>query len=277
MQTRLWALALALATVSRAWAADPTRAELEAGFRNPPDSAKPITFWHWMNGCVSKEGITADLESYKKVGLGGTQQFLVGGSEAVLDDPSVKVLNDKWRDLFKFAVSESARRLNLEFGTHNCPGWSSSAFPTVPGENSMQKLVFGAPVAFHGPGHFAEKLAAGAAVRNYYQDVAVLAYNEAERRGRREFRQPRKCWMRRARWRPTAAAWDAAPAGDWTIVRIGHTTTGKINTTAPDSGQGLEVDKFSKTALEAYWKTFPRTLIDDAGGGSGEGVQDIGG
>ncbi len=94
MQTRLWALALALATVSRAWAADPTRAELEAGFRNPPDSAKPITFWHWMNGCVSKEGITADLESYKKVGLRGTQQFLVGvGRRRCWMILSVKVLS----------------------------------------------------------------------------------------------------------------------------------------------------------------------------------------
>ena len=123
---------------------------LEAGFRDPPASARPITFWHWMNGCVTKEGITADLESYKRVGLAGTEQFLVGGTEAVLDDPSVAVLNDKWQELFRFAVSESAR-LGLEFGTHNSPGWSSSGFPTVPVEDSMQKLVFGEAVQVVGP------------------------------------------------------------------------------------------------------------------------------
>ena len=38
-----------------------TVGELEKGFANPPDSAKPHTWWHWMNGNISKEGITADL------------------------------------------------------------------------------------------------------------------------------------------------------------------------------------------------------------------------
>ena len=27
---------------------------LETGFLNPPDSAKPQTWWHWMNGNVTK-------------------------------------------------------------------------------------------------------------------------------------------------------------------------------------------------------------------------------
>ena len=41
-----------------------------------------------MNGCVSKAGITADLESFKRAGLGGVQNFQVGGSESSLDDPA---------------------------------------------------------------------------------------------------------------------------------------------------------------------------------------------
>ena len=39
---------------------------LEDGFRNPPDSAKPRVWWHWLNGNVTKEGITADLEWMKR-------------------------------------------------------------------------------------------------------------------------------------------------------------------------------------------------------------------
>lgn len=50
-----------------------TSAELQKGFENPPNSAKPHTWWHWMNGNVSKEGITADLEAMKAIGLGGAQ------------------------------------------------------------------------------------------------------------------------------------------------------------------------------------------------------------
>ena len=40
-------------------AADP----LEAGFTQPPDEAEPWALWHWMNGHITWEGITADLEA----------------------------------------------------------------------------------------------------------------------------------------------------------------------------------------------------------------------
>jgi hypothetical protein len=30
---------------------------LEAGFLNPPDSAKPHTWWQWMNGNITREGL----------------------------------------------------------------------------------------------------------------------------------------------------------------------------------------------------------------------------
>jgi len=45
------------------------------GFQDPPDSAKPRVWWHWMNGNVSKEGIKADLEWMKRAGIGGFQNF----------------------------------------------------------------------------------------------------------------------------------------------------------------------------------------------------------
>jgi hypothetical protein len=44
---------------------------IQRGFLNPPDSAKPRVWWHWMNGNVSKEGIKADLEWMKRAGIGG--------------------------------------------------------------------------------------------------------------------------------------------------------------------------------------------------------------
>ena len=44
---------------------------LESGFLNPPNSARPETWWHWMNGNVTREGLTADLEAMKQIGLAG--------------------------------------------------------------------------------------------------------------------------------------------------------------------------------------------------------------
>src|SRR4051812_37639661 len=56
-------------------------ADIEAGFVNPPESARPRTWWHWVSGNVSPEGITADLEAMKRVGLGGAQLFTVDQSD----------------------------------------------------------------------------------------------------------------------------------------------------------------------------------------------------
>ena len=88
----------------------------------------PYTLWQWVNGCVTKEGITYDLEAYKKVGIKNVQQFLIGGSEADITDPDILVLGDKWNDLVRFSLAE-CKRLGMDFGTHNCPGWSSSGAP----------------------------------------------------------------------------------------------------------------------------------------------------
>ena len=52
------------------------------GFRNPPDSAKPRTWWHWTNGNVTEDGITKDLEWMKRVGIGGFQLADVSAAAA---------------------------------------------------------------------------------------------------------------------------------------------------------------------------------------------------
>ena len=54
------------------WRPGPVDA-LAQGFQNPPDSAKPRTWWHWTNGNVTKDGITKDLEWMNRVGIGGLQ------------------------------------------------------------------------------------------------------------------------------------------------------------------------------------------------------------
>src|SRR5579863_3001490 len=93
---------------------------LEAGFRNPPDSAKPQTWWHWMNGNITKAGITADLEAMKQIGLGGATIVNV---DCGIPPGDVPFMSPAWRDDFKFAVSE-ANRLGLELTVENCAGWS---------------------------------------------------------------------------------------------------------------------------------------------------------
>ena len=49
--------------------------DLEAGFQDPPASAKPRVWWHWMNGNITQEGIRKDLEWMDRIGIGGFQNF----------------------------------------------------------------------------------------------------------------------------------------------------------------------------------------------------------
>ena len=43
--------------------------DLQERFQSPDSEASPWIFWYWMNGAVTKEGITADLEAMKEIGL----------------------------------------------------------------------------------------------------------------------------------------------------------------------------------------------------------------
>ncbi len=94
----------------------------DGDFLNPPASARAHTWWHWNNGNVGREGITADLEAFARAGLGGVQLFY---ASCTIPDGPVAFNSPEWHDLFRHA-SRECQRLGLEFCFHNCPGWSSS-------------------------------------------------------------------------------------------------------------------------------------------------------
>ena len=51
---------------------------LETGFRNPPPSARPHTYWLWLNGFVDMEAAKADLRAMKEAGFSGVLMFDMG-------------------------------------------------------------------------------------------------------------------------------------------------------------------------------------------------------
>ena len=58
-----------------------------------------------------------------------------------------------------------------------------------------------------------------------------------------------------------ALSWQA-PAGRWTILRIGHTPTGRMQNASSDAGLGLEIDKFSAEAMEFHFDKYFGSLYD---------------
>ena len=66
-----------------------------------------------------------------------------------------------------------------------------------------------------------------------------------------------------ARWTSRGQlAWDV-PEGKWTVVRYGHTSTGKNNHPAPQESMGLECDKMSKKAIEVQFDGLMGKLLAD--------------
>jgi len=145
--------------------------ELEANFLRPPASARPQAYWLWMNGHVSRDGITRDLEAMQRAGLGGV--FIFDGGTYLPEGP-VKYLSPEWRELMTHAVKEGAR-LGLEIGMHNGPGWSSSGGPWITPERSMQELVW-TETTVGGPQRAKLALPQPQANLGYYRDALVLAF-----------------------------------------------------------------------------------------------------
>src|SRR5664279_2542008 len=101
----LVALASAVAFGQAAPAAKPVDDTLEREFLNPPASARPRVWWHWMNGNITKEGIKLDLEWMKRVGIGGFQNFDAALATPKLVDKRLIYMTPEWKDAFRYTTT----------------------------------------------------------------------------------------------------------------------------------------------------------------------------
>lgn len=124
--------------VAQARRTDP--ASLAKSFAEPPQSARPYLWWHWMDGEVSKEGIDKDLAWMKRSGIGGFHQFDAGGVNMPrTGTKNLPYFSEGWKDAFRHALHE-ADSLGFEVAVASAPGWSSTGGPWVKPEDAMKKL-----------------------------------------------------------------------------------------------------------------------------------------
>ena len=255
---------------------------LERGFTHPPDSARPWVYWFWLSGNITSNGITADLEAMKRVGIGGV---LIMETDQGAPVGPADFMGRQWRDLFKHVAAE-ARRLGLEVNMNNDAGWNGSGGPWIKPERSMQKVVW-AETNLAGPKHFDGTLTQPETVAGFYKDITVLAFPTTGAHRIAGIRQkalfetgfvdvpagqslPAEMLITRSRMldltsrmgRDGRLQWDV-PEGQWTVLRLGHTSTGVENSPAPKTGRGLECDKLSKEGIEANFAGMMAKLVDD--------------
>jgi len=268
-------------------------ADWQDAFATPPPSARPWVYWFPLNGNLTQEGITADLEAMARAGIGGALYMETDqGAPAGPAD----FAGPLWMDLIDHATREAAR-LALEINMNNDAGWCGSGGPWITPELSMQKVVWSETV-LDGGNTAAATLPQPQALHGFYKDIAVLAMPApaVEARipdieGKASFK-PRHFPPLPATFAPAPEgstiprdrivdltkdmdpagklAW-TPPPGKWLVLRFGHTTTGQTNLPAPAPGRGLECDKFNKEAAAFHFDHLMGRLIRQTPGLAGAG------
>ncbi|MBO7116719.1 MAG: DNA-binding protein [Prevotella sp.] len=137
------------------------------------DTVKPWTFWYWMYGAVSEQGIKADLQAMKDVGLGGCYLMPIrGAAERPEYQGTADALSENFWRMVDCALAQ-ADSLGLGMGIHVCDGFALAGGPWIKPEESMQKIVFCDTIMSEGFRHF--RMSKPQHYENYYEDIAVYA------------------------------------------------------------------------------------------------------
>jgi hypothetical protein len=163
-------LGLSITAPANAGAPPPGDA-LARDFAQPPDATKPRCYWYWMDGQITKEGITRDLEAMKRVGIGEGYIGVIGGQSGTPTQSTTKALTDEWWSYIEHAIREGMR-LGVDIGVFNSPGWSQSGGPWVKPTQAMRYVVL-PETRLRGPQHFEGKLPTPV---GEFQDIAVLGF-----------------------------------------------------------------------------------------------------
>ena len=95
-------------------------------------------YWEWMNGNISKEGITKDLEYMKAAGI---ESAIIFDTWVGIERGAVDYGSPEWISCVKHACHE-AQRLGIVLGLHNSPGYTAMGGPWVNPEESMKQLTW---------------------------------------------------------------------------------------------------------------------------------------
>ncbi len=150
-------------------------ATLEQDFMNPPRDARLRAYWWWINGNVTREAITRDLEEMQAKGFGGALICDADGSSQDGNDRAPHgptFFSPEWRELYKHTLRE-ADRLGLEMSLNIQSGWNLGG-PMVKAEDAPKKLVW-TETRVKGGTAFAGKLEQPKGREGFYRELCVLA------------------------------------------------------------------------------------------------------
>ena len=273
--------------------------DLEAGFLNPPHSAGVRCYWWWLNGNVTEEAITRDLEEMRDKGFNGALIFDADGSSQTGNRqvPAGPLFaSPEWTKLFVHACKE-AKRLDLELSLNIQSGWNLGG-PGVTAEKATQQLIW-SKTKVKGTSTFKKVLKLPVEIGKFYRDVAVIAVpvesgstihpikNLKLKNSTQELGGSApdcRVLLNTAPALPGEVSvksrniinlsskmgndgmlqWDV-PNGEWEIIRLGHTATRAHVSTSSGRWTGRVIDHLSPAALQDYWNRNIAHLLEAIG------------
>lgn len=143
-------------------------------FASPPSTYAPENWWHWVDGNISADGLTRDLEALKVQGIRRALIVDVGfGGPAFVSKPA-DVLTSEWLAAVGHAAREADNR-SMHLGLSLGPGWSGAGGPWITPELSMKHVVWSDRYV-EGGRQFRGRLEALPTRGNWARDLCVLAW-----------------------------------------------------------------------------------------------------
>ena len=232
--------------------------DLASQFENPPMSAKPYVWSHWMGSNFSEPGITKDLEAMKESGIGGAVIFNLASEIDNNPFPDNTYRGKAYWDALRHTLAE-AKRLGMGISLLGTPGYSTTGGPWINLERGMKKIVWNITETDGGK----EILLTLPAIEggSLGRDIAVFAVPDKEKISIKDLIDLSSGMDDHGKlnWK--------APEGKWKIYRLGYAPTGKAPHPIPEDlvGHTYEVDKMSSEFNQYNWENVLNPIKEHLG------------
>lgn len=142
---------------------------LRRGFADPPGQARPLVWWHWMNGNITADGLRKDMLWMHRSGIAGFHVFDANFSTPQIVDKRIEYMSEEWKQIFGDML-QTADSLGMEVSIASSPGFSATGGPWVKPEDAMKKIVW-RELLLEGGTHFKGPLPEPYTVTGQFQDL----------------------------------------------------------------------------------------------------------
>lgn len=227
--------------------------KLSDEFIDPPMSSRPGAFWAWLNGDVTKESITNDLEEMKDKGMARAEIWDV---EARNNTDGVfgigpKFLGDESVELIKHALSEG-KRLDMRIGMVASSGWNVGGSWVTP--DWAAKALYSSELKISGSKSFSGSLPFPELPIDcpkdengtplFFKEIAVLAIPDNPEK---KIKDLTDVVILNKHFDGKILKWKV-PEGNWTVLRFVCSNTGQHLIVPSPKSDGLFIDFLDPSA-----------------------------